>query len=175
MTVAGTVSLWVALLLALWGVVTGAIAEERHDAALRRSALRVPLALVGLLSVVILALATAVVRQDFNVVVIAAGTTRALPVPYGLGTIAASLAGGLLVGTWGLCLVGYGLLRATDDALRLRTATVLSGGAVIGVAALLAEHPFARLGYTPLEGMGLVAFPRHPLALFELAVIQLGV
>ncbi|MSR06022.1 MAG: hypothetical protein EXR93_02985 [Gemmatimonadetes bacterium] len=138
--------------------------------------MRTPLALVGVLTAAVVALAVAVIRQDMDIALLALHTTRALPVAYALGAVAAAPAGSLLVITWGVALVaGASLGWRNRTPAPLGQVSLLSGSVALSAAILLVASPFARLGYTPLEGGGVGVAPRHPLALVEAVFLFAGV
>lgn len=167
MSTLGNVSLWLALMLGAWGCGAGIVAARRRDDALTCSATRTPHALLGVLTVVIASLVAGVVRQDFNLAFVAHHLTRALPLPYALGSLGRSVPGVLLVVAWGIALAGsFGRNRPSPQ--------VVSAAVAVLAVITLAFSPFGRLGYTPLEGQGIDPVPRHPLALVELGLIALG-
>ncbi len=144
MTILGTISLWLALLLATWGTLVGFVGHRLGRAALLESARRAALALSVVLGVSIVSLLAALFRADFNVAYVAEHASRTLPGPYLAAALDAGWAGKLLVGAFFFSLSAA--LRPSIAALGLL--------ALAGIA-LLAGNPFARLPTTPLDGRGL--------------------
>lgn len=176
MTTLGNVTLWLTLLLGLWGSGAGFLAATRRDDTLLSSALRTPLALLGVLSVVLVSLLAGVVRYDLNLAFVTTHLTRTLPLPYALGTLAASVPGMLLTVAWIVALVmSASLWRGSAPAPAARLVRFGSTAIAAIAVVVLWAAPFARLGYTPLEGQGLEPMPRHPLALVELALSGAGI
>ena len=62
----GNVTLWLALLLGVWGCGAGIVSGRQRDGALAHSAARTPHALLGVLTIAIASLVAGIVRQDFN-------------------------------------------------------------------------------------------------------------
>src|SRR5262245_191904 len=93
LTTLGTVTLRLAFLLAIWGTAASIIAERHRDETLLVSAERTPGALAVALGAALFAFYAGVIRQDFDLAIVATYATRAMPVPWSLGAVARSPVG----------------------------------------------------------------------------------
>lgn len=155
MTVLGTISLWLALLLSVWGAFVGLLGLRLDRAALRESARRATVALAATLAAAVFSLLAALFRLDFNVAYVADHASRNLAGPYLAATLHAGWEGKVLVGAF-LFSLPAALSRAPGGGQVVAALGLLA----LFVAALLAGNPFTRLPVTPIEGSGL-----HPTSL----------
>ena len=158
MTLLGHLALWLAFLLSVWGAAAGALSVTRGRDDLGRSACRAARATTAALLAALLALAVAILRDDFAVVYVAAHANRTLPVLYRFAALWAGPQGALLV--YAAALSGCNAL-ALGGVSRIMASRAQAGALVAGVVALLGGillfslNPFARLPFTPVEGLGL--------------------
>ena len=96
MTLLGNLALGVALLLGVWGAITGFWGGASGRADLAASSRRGVFALCGTLIVAVVALEVALFRHDFNVEYVAAYTSRNLPTFYTWSALYAGQKGSLL-------------------------------------------------------------------------------
>ncbi|MGH7538858.1 MAG: heme lyase CcmF/NrfE family subunit, partial [Gemmatimonadales bacterium] len=82
MTLLGSLALWVAFLIGLWGGLTGFLGGARARGDLIASSRHAVYAMFGSLVVAVVALEVALFRHDFNVEYVASYTSRNLPVFY---------------------------------------------------------------------------------------------
>ena len=169
----GELALWVALLLAGWGMILSAVAGPLARADLARSGARAAHAATLFIAIALLALWSALVRTDLSLEYVAArGGLAATPVervialwsaPAGaLLTIA--LATGVLTS---VALASAG--RAWGPASRTARWTMLAPGAataqlvLVGIllTTMVAASPFARTAWALADGQGLPPAWRH--------------
>jgi cytochrome c-type biogenesis protein CcmF len=178
MTVLGQIALWLALLIAGWGVVTGlrGVSGRRPD--LIRSARRSVFALAGLLTVAAVSLITALLRRDFNVEYVATYTSRSLPPVYTISAFYGGQAGSLLFWAFVLSLFAAAAQWLTPrryEALMPHVAAVTSGVTLFFVSVtLFASNPFDRLPFTPADGQGLNPQLQNPGMVVHPPLLYLG-
>src|SRR5256712_9009034 len=178
MTVLGNLALWVALLLAVWGAVTGFVGGLYGRPDLERSARNAVFAMCGALVLAVFALEWALFHRDFNVEYVAACTSRKLPIFYAWSALYAGQKGSLLF--WATVLSLFGSLAQLFTARRHRVYLPFVAGVVCTVAAffvtvmLFAANPFGRLPYTPADGSGLNPQLQNPGMVFHPPMLYLG-
>ena len=82
MTLLGYFSLWLALVVGLWGAITGFVGGAQGRADLQQSARHATFALFGALLIAVISLEVAIFRHDFSVQYVASRTSRNLPTFY---------------------------------------------------------------------------------------------
>ena len=178
MTVLGELSLWLALLLAAWGTVVGALAGHSRKPDLAASATRTPYALFVVISVASICLLTALLRHDFNVQYVYSYSSRNLPTPYLISAFYGGQAGSLLF--WALVLSGFSaaaqwLTPRRYSYLMPYVAAVTSAVTLFFViVSLFAANPFERLAFTPPDGAGLNPQLQNPGMVFHPPLLFLG-
>ncbi len=178
MTVLGSLALWVALLLGVWGAVTGFAGGHLGRADLQVSSRRAVYAMFGSLLVAVFALEWALFHHDFNVEYVAAYTSRNLPIFYTWSALYAGQKGSLLF--WATVLSLFGSLALALTSSRHRSYLPYVGAVVAVVAAffvsvmVFAANPFDRLPYTPVDGSGLNPQLQNPGMVFHPPMLYLG-
>ncbi|HUF26947.1 MAG TPA: cytochrome c-type biogenesis CcmF C-terminal domain-containing protein [Gemmatimonadaceae bacterium] len=166
----GELALWIALLLALWGVVVSTLGRALHRPELVSSAARALHALGSLLALALAALATSLARLDLSLAYVAAHA--------GANATRLELIGALWSGSAGALLL-VGVVTATaaslaaasvarvapprDVATTVATAHLALLGLVVTV--VLGAPPFEGLPWLPADGRGLPPLQRHTAAL----------
>src|SRR5947209_14456810 len=153
MTVLGNLALWLALLVGVWGALTGFVGGRQARPDLARSARRAVFAMCGALLVAVFALEWALFQHSFNVEYVAAYTSRNLPVFYTWSALYAGQKGSLLF--WATVLSVFGSLalvltpRHHRELLPYVTG-VVSVDAAFFLSVMLFVHadPSHRLPYT---------------------------
>ncbi|HYR32477.1 MAG TPA: heme lyase CcmF/NrfE family subunit [Gemmatimonadales bacterium] len=178
MTVLGSLALWVALLLGIWGAVTGFAGGRLGRPDLQVSSRRAVYAMFGALLAAVFALEWALFHHDFNVEYVAAYTSRNLPIFYTWSALYAGQRGSLLFWATVLSLFGSLALALTSSRHRVYLPYV---GAVVSVVAaffvsviVFAANPFDRLPYTPVDGSGLNPQLQNPGMVFHPPMLYLG-
>jgi cytochrome c-type biogenesis protein CcmF len=179
MTLLGSLALWVAFLLGLWGALTGFLGGSRARGDLIASSRHAVYAMCGALVVAVVALEVALFRHDFNVEYVAAYTSRNLPVFYSWSALYAGQKGSLLF--WAAVLSLFGALAQALTAPRHRVYLPYVGAitclvAVFFVSVMLfgQANPFVRLPYTPIDGNGLNPQLQNPGMVFHPPMLYLG-
>ena len=178
MTVLGSLALWVALLLGIWGAVTGFAGGRLGRPDLQASSRRAVYAMFGALLAAVFALEWALFHHDFNVEYVAAYTSRNLPIFYTWSALYAGQKGSLLFWATVLSLFGSLALALTSSRHRMYLPYV---GAVVAVVAaffvsvmVFTANPFDRLPYTPVDGSGLNPQLQNPGMVFHPPMLYLG-
>src|ERR1043166_6081903 len=179
MTLLGTLSLWVAFLIGIWGALTGFLGGLRDRPDLQRSARNAVFAICAALVVAVFSLEWALFHHDFNVEYVAAYTSRNLPIFYTWSALYAGQKGSLLFWATVLSLFGSLALVLTPRRhaeLLPTVAGVVSLVASFFISVMLFGHanPFQRLPYTPLDGSGLNPQLQNPGMVFHPPMLYLG-
>jgi cytochrome c-type biogenesis protein CcmF len=178
MTLLGNLALWLALLLAVWGAVTGFAGGAQERADLEQSGRRAVFATFGALLAAVVALEVALFRHDFGVEYVWAYTSRNLPVFYTWSALYAGQKGSLLF--WAFVLSIFGALALLLTPRRHRVYLPYVGGIVSVVIAffltvmLVSANPFDRLPFTPPDGRGLNPQLQNPGMVFHPPMLYLG-
>ncbi len=178
MTTLGQISLWLALLIAAWGTVTGVLGAIRGRPELTHSARRATYALLGLLTVAAASLITALLRHDFNVAYVAEYTSRNLPAVYTIAAFYGGQAGSLLFWAFVLSIFAAAAQWLTPrryEPLMPHVAAVTSAITLFFVAVMVfAANPFTRLPFTPADGNGLNPQLQNPGMVIHPPMLYLG-
>ena len=179
MTLLGTLALWLALLVGVWGALAGFVGGLKDRLDLARSARNAVFAMCGALLVAVASLEWALFQHDFNVEYVAAYTSRNLPIFYTWSALYAGQKGSLLF--WATVLSAFGSLALVFTPRRHRellpyVAGVVSVVAAFFISVMLFGHanPFQRLPYTPLDGSGLNPQLQNPGMVFHPPMLYLG-
>ncbi len=178
MTLLGSLSLWLASLVGLWGAITGFAggAQQRPD--LQQSARNATFALFAALAVAVISLEIAIFRHDFSVQYVASRTSRNLPTFYLWSALYSGQEGSLLF--WAAVLSLFGVLTQLLTSRRHRmylpyVAAVTCLVATFFVSVMLfAANPFQRLPFTPLDGSGMNPQLQNPGMVFHPPMLYLG-
>src|SRR5207302_2616850 len=178
MTLLGTLALWIAALLGVWGAVAGFAGGATGRIDLQQSARRAVVAMCGLLCAAVFSLEWALFHHDFNIEYVAAYTSRNLPTFYTWSALYAGQKGSLLF--WATVLTLFGSLAQLLTAGRHRVYLPYVAAVTAVVAAffvcvmLFAANPFERLPYTPVDGRGLNPQLQNPGMVFHPPMLYLG-
>jgi len=179
MTLLGSLSLWLALLVGLWGAITGFVGGAQQRADLQQSARHATFALFGALLIAVISLEIAIFRHDFSVQYVASRTSRNLPTFYLWSALYSGQEGSLLF--WAAVLSLFGALTQLLTSRRHRAylpyvAAVTSLVATFFVSVMLfaPANPFQRLPFTPLDGQGMNPQLQNPGMVFHPPMLYLG-
>src|SRR6184192_918927 len=179
MTVLGSLCLWIAFLVGIWGALAGFVGGRQGRRDLEQSARHAVFAMCAALWVAVAALEWALFQHDFNVEYVASYTSRNLPIFYTWSALYAGQKGSLLF--WASVLSLFGSLAMVLTSRRHRALLPYVAGVVCTVATffisvmLFAQaNPFHRLGYTPLDGSGLNPQLQNPGMVFHPPMLYLG-
>lgn len=178
MTLVGELSLWVALLMAIWAATVsfagGALARNDLVASGER-AIHAVLAMVALAS---LGLWAAIISHDFSIELVASFTSANLPKAYLLAALWAGPAGSLLF--WCLILAIFAALAVHATRTRNRVLMPYVAGTLgIALALLLVTlcfgvNPYERLDWIPPDGRGMNPRLQNPGMLLHPPSLYLG-
>ena len=178
----GELSLWLALAMAAWGAITGIAGERLHRDELVASARRAAYVTAGLLAASTAGLWRALLAPDLTLVAVAGTTTTNLPRLYRAAALWASPAGAVLL--WSaLAVAALAFAMRTADATGARGRRAVppylpgfSCALILPFLLLLSFviYPFARLDFTPADGLGMAPELQHPLAVLHGMALLLG-
>src|SRR5258706_11823015 len=178
MTLLGSIALWLALLMGLWGAVTGFAGGLQGRSDLQRSARHAVFAMFGALAVAVICLEVAIFQHDFNVAYVAGRTSRNLPTFYLWSALYSGQEGSLLF--WATVLSLFATLAQVLTSARHRAylpyvAAVTCLVATFFVTVMLfAANPFERLAFTPVDGRGMNPQLQNPGMVFHPPMLYLG-
>src|SRR5438874_5793558 len=179
MTVLGSLCLWIAFLVGIWGALAGFVGGRQGRRDLERSARHAVFAMCAALFVAVAALEWALFHHDFNVEYVASYTSRNLPIFYTWSALYAGQKGSLLF--WASVLSLFGSLAMVLTGRRHRALLPYVAGVVCTVATFFISvmlfgqaNPFHRLAYTPLDGNGLNPQLQNPGMVFHPPMLYLG-
>ncbi|HVT39393.1 MAG TPA: hypothetical protein VHE78_10130, partial [Gemmatimonadaceae bacterium] len=186
----GELSLWMALLMAVWGAALSAAGGVLSRDDLIASAERGLVAATGFSAISVAGLSWALVSRDFALQYVAMHTSERVPVAYRISAMWADRAGSLLLWTLVLGLCSAVALRATrgDRVARIargtsavartpgsRIATLLGGALAISLAlSAVALNPFAGLNPIPANGRGLDPQLQDWTRILDMPLLMLG-
>ena len=178
MPLLGSLSLWVAFFVGLWGAITGFAGGAQGRPDLQQSARQATFALFGALAVAVISLETAIFRHDFSLEYVAAYTSRNLPTFYLWSALYAGQKGSLLF--WASVLSLFAMLVQLMTSGRHRVylpyvAAVTCAVATFFISVMLfAANPFERLAFVPLDGRGMNPQLQNPGMVFHPPMLYLG-
>src|SRR3989454_3881111 len=179
MTLLGTVALWLALLVGVWGALAGFVGGLKDRPDLARSARNAVFAVCGALLSAVASREWAIFQHAFNVDFAASYPRRNLPIFYTWSALYAGQKGSLVF--WATVLSAFGSLALVLTPRRHRellpyVAGVVSVVAAFFISVMLLGHanPFQRLPYTPLDGSGLNPPLQNPGMVFHPPMLYLG-
>jgi cytochrome c biogenesis factor len=174
----GELSLWVALLMAAWAaVVSFAGGVQRRDDLIESGA-RASYAALFLIVLASLGLWTALATRDFSLAHVAASSSANLPRLYTLAAFWSGPAGSLLL--WALLVAACSVAAVRASRARHRELLPYVAGtlAVVLVFALLAlclaENPYRRIDWIPLDGRGMPPLLQQPGMTLHPPVLYFG-
>src|SRR5690554_65556 len=152
----GSAAVFIALALALYGLVAGLLGVHRQDARMQTSARFSAVAVFVAMTVAVIVMQVALLTDDFSVSYVAKTSRIASPVWVKVVTMWAALEGSILL--WGWLLTGYTALLAVvapNTTLRPWALVIMQGIQIffIGVTSIVA-NPFSVLPFPPLDGPG---------------------
>jgi cytochrome c-type biogenesis protein CcmF len=173
----GRAALALALLTAIYAAIAALIGRN-GDRRWVDSSRRAVYALCALLTVCVLVLEAAFLRNDFSFQLVADHSSTTTPFYYRLTSMWSSQAGSLLLWAWVLSIASSAVLYATRNRLRelvpYATAVLMGVGAFFVALAVFASNPFEQLSPAPLEGAGLNPLLRHPAMLMHPPMLYSG-
>ncbi len=179
MTLLGSVALWLALLMGLWGAVTGFTGGLQGRTDLQRSARYAVFAMFAALAVAVICLEVAIFQHDFNVAYVAGRTSRNLPTFYLWSSLYSGQEGSLLF--WATVLSLFAALAQVLTSARHRAylpfvaaVTCVVTMFFVSVMLFAPANPFTRLPYTPVDGAGMNPQLQNAGMVFHPPMLYLG-
>src|SRR5579859_2801558 len=178
MALLGTLSLWVAFLVGLWGAITGFVGGAQGRADLQQSARHATFALFAALLVAVISLEIGIFRHDFSLEYVAAYTSRNLPTFYLWSALYAGQKGSLLF--WASVLSFFAMLVQVMTSGRHRVYLPYVAAVTCTVATffitvmLFAANPFQRMPFVPMDGSGMNPQLQNPGMVFHPPMLYLG-
>ncbi|MDX6666003.1 MAG: cytochrome c-type biosis protein CcmF [Solirubrobacteraceae bacterium] len=178
MATLGRACVILAFAVALYGIGAGLAAWRLGRRDLAASARRAVYALAGVLTVAMLILELAFLRDDFSFATVASHSSTTTPLFYKLAAVWSSQEGSLLLWVWLLALWSSLVLFLTRK--RMRDVTPVATAVLAGFAAFFAgllvfsASPFHTLGVVPSDGAGLNPLLRHPSMMIHPPMLYSG-
>lgn len=174
----GSLSIWLALLMALWALVAGVggVVQQRDD--LAESASRALVAAGFFVTLAFAGLLDALLGADLTVRYAARHVTQILPGAWRIAALWAGVEGRVL--TWAMCtVIAAGALaisvRRRGSVERGMISALMAAALVVAVSlAALGANAFVRLTVAPIEGAGLLPMLRDPGYLVAPPLLLLG-
>jgi cytochrome c-type biogenesis protein CcmF len=166
LTILGSALLAAALLCALFAAGAAVYGARIGDRRWVESSRRGVYAMAGLLTLAVVIIEVAFVRDDFGFTIVADHSSTTTPTFYKLTAMWSSQEGSLLLWAWVLSLASSAVLFITRNRHReivpWATAVLAGIGAFFVSLMIFKVQPFARLDPAPPEGAGLTPLLRNP-------------
>jgi cytochrome c-type biogenesis protein CcmF len=159
MTHLGTLALYLALVLAVYAIVTSLWGVFRRQSAWIASSTQAAHAVFACVTIAVAALLHALVTRDFNVEYVASYSSSTLPLPYTIAALWGGQAGSLLF--WAFILTFFSTVVHVQNRTKNRelmpyvTATLMVITLFFLGLLCFITPPFERLAFTPKEGSDL--------------------
>lgn len=163
----GSISLAVALVVAIYGMIAGYVGARRRIPELAESARNAVILFTILSTIAVLCVLYALVTRDFSLTLVANHSSRDLPLfPYTITALWGGQNGSLLFWSWILSLYSLVVILIrwkTDRALMPYVASVLMLVQTFFAFMLtFITSPFAKMDMIPQDGVGLNPILQHP-------------
>ncbi|HET9121802.1 MAG TPA: heme lyase CcmF/NrfE family subunit [Solirubrobacterales bacterium] len=166
LTIFGSALLAAALLAALYAAGAGVYGGRTGDRRWVESARRAVYAMAALLTLAVVIIEVAFLRDDFGFALVADHSSTTTPTFYKLTAMWSSQEGSLLLWAWVLSLTSSAVLFITRNRHReivpWATAVLAGIGAFFVGLMIFKAQPFAHLDPAPAEGAGLTPLLRNP-------------
>ena len=159
MTLVGELALWVALVMAAWGMVVSFAGGALRNRSLIASGERAAYATFAMVVLSSAGLVSALLRSDFSIKYVASYTSANLPTAYKLSAFWAGQSGSLLF--WTLILSFYATLAVWFNRKRLPELAPYVAGTLSAVTLFFllvtafGSNPYERLSWLPPDGRGM--------------------
>ncbi len=174
----GSAALALALLTALYAAAAALYGARSGDRRWVHSSRRAVYALAAVLTLCVVLLEAAFLRNDFSFQLVADHSSTTTPAFYKLTAMWSSQAGSLLLWAWVLSLASSAVLAFTRDRHReivpYATAVLAGLGAFFVGLMLFDASPFVKLSPAPAEGAGLTPLLRHPSMMIHPPMLYSG-
>lgn len=175
----GSISLAVALVVAIYGMIAGYVGARRRIPELAESARNAVILFTILSTIAVLCVLYALVTRDFSLTLVANHSSRDLPLfPYTITALWGGQNGSLLFWSWILSLYSLVVILIrwkTDRALMPYVASVLMLVQTFFAFMLtFITSPFAKMDMIPQDGVGLNPILQHPAMAIHPPMLYLG-
>jgi cytochrome c-type biogenesis protein CcmF len=178
MAVLGRACVILAFAIALYGLGAGIAAWRMQRRDLAASARRAVYALAGVLTIAMLILELAFLRDDFTFNTVATHSSVTTPTFYKMAAVWSSQEGSLLLWVWLLAmwssLVLFLTRKKMPDVTPVATAVLAGFGAFFVGLLLFTASPFGTSAVAPLDGSGLNPLLRHPSMMIHPPMLYSG-
>src|SRR3954447_24015978 len=178
MATLGRACLILSFAIALYGLGAGIAAWRMQRRDLAASARRAVYALAGVLTIAMLILEIAFLRDDFTFNTVAAHSSATTPTFYKMGAVWSSQEGSLLLWVWLLAmwssLVLFLTRRKMPDVTPVATAVLAGFGAFFAGLLVFTASPFGTSAIAPADGTGLNPLLRHPSMMIHPPMLYSG-
>jgi cytochrome c-type biogenesis protein CcmF len=178
MATLGRACVILAFAVALYGAGAGLAAWRMQRRDIAESARRAIYALAGVLTVAMLVLEVAFLRDDFTFNVVATHSSTTTPTFYKMAAVWSSQEGSLLLWVWLLALWSSLVLfltrRRMHDVTPVATAVLAGFGAFFAGLLVFAASPFVTSAVAPVDGTGLNPLLRHPSMMIHPPMLYSG-
>lgn len=178
MTLLGELSLWVAVVMAVWGSLVSYAGGGLRNRSLVSSGERAIYATLVFVVFAAAGLWSALLRSDFSFEYVASYTSAILPAPYKFGALWAGHAGALLFSTLALAAVATLVVawnrRRDPDLAPFVTGTLSAVTLSLLLVIAFGSNPYDRLAFPPPDGRGLHPTLQHPALLLQTPALYLG-
>jgi cytochrome c-type biogenesis protein CcmF len=166
LTILGKALLAASLLLALYAVGAAIYGARSGDRRWVDSSRRAVYAMAALLTLAVVLVESAFLRDDFGFAVVSSHSSTTTPTFYKLTAMWSSQEGSLLLWAWALSLASSGVLyisrRKHRELVPWATAVLAGLGSFFIGLMIFKAQPFAHLDPAPSEGAGLTPLLRNP-------------
>ena len=166
LTILGKALLAAALLVALYAVGAAVYGARSGDRRWVESSRRAVYAMAALLTLAVVLVESAFLRDDFGFAVVSSHSSTTTPTFYKLTAMWSSQEGSLLLWAWALSLASSGVLyisrRKHRELVPWATAVLAGLGSFFIGLMIFKAQPFAHLDPAPSEGAGLTPLLRNP-------------
>jgi cytochrome c-type biogenesis protein CcmF len=174
----GSAALWIAFLLAVWGIVAASLGARSGRAGWVANARGAALAQFAVVSAAVAVMEWALVSSDFSLRYVAQNSSLGTPLAYRVSGLWGALEGSILLWEWMLagCAAAVAALyaRRHADLLPHVMAVLLFVSAFFLAVMLFVSSPFERLVPAPLDGRGLNPLLENPGMAFHPPALYLG-
>jgi len=178
MATLGRACLILSFVIALYGLGAGLAAWRTGRRDIAASARRAVYALAAVLTIAMVILEVAFVRDDFSFATVASHSSTTTPAFYKMAAVWSSQEGSLLLWVW--LLASWSSLVLFLTRHRMRDVTPVATAVLAGFAAFFAgllvftASPFETLAAAPLDGSGLNPLLRHPSMMIHPPMLYSG-
>ncbi|HXI03278.1 MAG TPA: heme lyase CcmF/NrfE family subunit [Candidatus Saccharimonadales bacterium] len=174
----GNLSLLLALVCAVWAILTSWLGTRSSSRELVRSGERAALAATVLLTIGVSTLIRAMVLDDFSLLYVAENSTRSQPLPYKVAALWGGQAGSLLLWAWILSLYSFVVIlqnrKRNRDLMPGITGTLMGILSFFLLVICFTANPFEAAPGPIADGGGLNPLLQNPLMVIHPPMLYTG-